>query len=521
MDVTWFYEDLFMRRGIWGEFVLNLASYYRDVLSKSCNTSQYRDQSLSVNPVVVDRVLTHMLDEAGVRVLRNVDLISVEAVARAVVVETSAGTCSGRVTVDASEDGRLIHLSGIPRRIANTVLRSSTSPPDLAGRLIQDITQTAMIRDYSETGLPPQLALPLAPPGYDARRRIIASRYPHGPSKSRLGEDRGFAGYRGAPDLATNRDYSGSAWREITRTSLNFANDVRTEAPFLTDAAARAATEQKAIHSTYAVLYFLQQECGLPWGLVTDEGFGEGPSDRIPEHRLALHPEMSVHLPPIPYIRESVRILGQSTMTGKSTFRIRQRSIAKWDHQVVAIGTYPPDLHGGRRPEDMEEDLLESLDDKPPRWQEGPFPVPLGALVPDKKVAIIAAEKNISASRIAASAVRLQPTVTAVGQAAGVLAALCAERRALPQDIPPLDVQLELALAGAALAPAPVEGLPDDPHDRAAAELAIARGAVDYTTTAVRRLESDPGVLQAPTISTDVLRAVHVGRAMIAPRPNS
>ncbi|MGO0577041.1 FAD-dependent oxidoreductase [Ornithinimicrobium panacihumi] len=510
MDVTWYYQDL-IEAGMWGEFVLRCRTYYRDVLGKSCNTSQYRDESFSVNPVIVDYVLSHMLLESGVRVVRNVDLLAVEANGRVVVLETHAGPISGRITVDASEDGSLLELSQLPRRIGNIVASKELDSGALIGVRIQDITQTAMIRDYSDVGLPDDLVLEMPPPGYDSRRRILQATYPHGPGKARLGTRQGFAGYRGAPDLASNRDYSGARWHEITRTSLNYANDCSAPAGFLVEHSERVATERRAIATTYAVLFYLQQELKQPWGLVRDEGFAEGPDERVGAHRLELYPRMSRHLPPIPYIRESVRLLGRRTLTGKRIFRARQRTAAPWDPTVIAIGTYPPDLHGGRSDDDLEKDLLETMADKPPRWQEGPFPICLDHLIPERDVAIIAAEKNISASRIASSAVRLHPTVMAIGHAAGVLAALSAERQLLPSRIEALEVQSRLAQEGASLTPLPVRGLPKDPEDRAAAVLAVARGAVDTSTTHVRP-EGD--MHRCPLLTTDMARAVRIGRAM-------
>ena len=514
MDVTMFYDRLLNAHGVWCEFRRRIRDYYVYRLRKSPNTSQYRDASFSPNPIVVDRVLTAMLQESGVKVYRNTSFLGASASGRIAALDTTAGRISGKVLIDATEDGVVTRLASVPHRLGRTNSGpGGYSDPDLSKVRIQDITQTAMIRQYPRGGMPEQLRVKEPPAGYQTYRRSIAAAYPSGPGQSRGDHPNAFAGYRGAPDLASELDYHGSQWELISRTSLNYHNDVEVTADFLVDEDARHRFERTAVERTLSIIYYLQTELGLPWAVATDEGFAEGPFPRHPDVVAGLPAEIVAHFPPIPYIRESVRLVGRDTLTGKSIFRHRNRTMARWDQNAIAVGTYPPDLHGGRREEDLESDLGETLSDKPTGWREGPFPITLGALVPRDRQPLIAAEKNISASRIAVGATRLHPTVTAIGEAAGTLAALCVERGLLPHQVPTVDVQYSLAAGGAHLAPLTVKGLsPSDP-DYALVQLAVARQLVDWESPVTSNRES------APDISVDIARAVRLGRSIVDSDP--
>ena len=61
---------------------------------------------------------------------------------------------------------------------------------------------------------------------------------------------------------------------------------------------------------------------------------------------------------------------------------------------------------------------------------------------------LIAAEKNLSMSRLAASALRLQPITMMTGQAAGVLAALSVQKGIPPREVKYEDVRRVLIEAG-------------------------------------------------------------------------
>lgn len=508
MDVTKYYENQINGYGLWAELRQRITNVYRYRLRKSVNVSQYRDNSFAPNPVVVDRVLTQMLQECGVRVFRNVRIEGAEIRRGNAQLHTSSGPVTGKLVIDATEDGSVVRLSALPHRLGNAVFNGTAyNRPELGRISVQDLTQTAMIRRYEPGTLPPELRLTEPPDGYETYLPFIVSGYPHGPNPDRTGHPNGFAGYRAAPDLVGEADYTGSEWERITRTSLNFHNDQPIYASYFTDELPRIRWEREALLRTLSILYYLQHDLELDWSVVTDEGFGDGPTRRDPRITEGLPEVLVRHLPPVPYLRESVRIIGQETMTGKTIFRRTNRSVAPWDVTAVAVGTYPPDLHGGRTQLFLEDDLGESVFDKPRTWREGPFGVPLGSLIPDSRVPLIAAEKNISASRVAAAALRLHPTVTAIGEAAGTLAALALKHEVLPHDVPTLAVQAALLQHGAHLVPHAIQSLSRDHARYPTVQLAVCHRLVDVVE--VKQPDA------APLLKTDVDRAHRLGGALL------
>jgi hypothetical protein len=151
-------------------------------------------------------------------------------------------------------------------------------------------------------------------------------------------------------------------------------------------------------------------------------------------------------LAPALYIRESRRIRGERTVVEQDVaFDVRGERGAVAYPDAVGIGAYRIDLHpstGG----DLYVDIACC-----------PFQIPLGALVPVRLDNLLAAAKDIATTHITNGAYRLHPVEWNIGEAAGHLAAFCAERRVVPRAVradPALlqDVQRELVRAGAELA---------------------------------------------------------------------
>ena len=317
----------------------------------------------------------------------------------------------------------------------------------------------------------------------------------------------GFAGYRAAPDLASPAWHIGSEWQLVTRTTLNFYNDSPADKWFLLDRAARERELRTARSKTLGLIYYLQHVLGLPWSVATDEGYGLGPPTDA-EPIVPGDAAVERHLPPRPYIRESLRLIGADTLTGRQIMRPANHAEAPWRADAVAGGLYPVDLHGCRGPDTFEERLFETGVDKPEQWREGPFPIPLGALIPRAADGFIAAEKNISQSRIASAAMRVHPSVTAVGQAAGTLAALAVRNGVEPRAVPAAAVQVGLLRDGALTTPLRIGGVAAGDEDYPAMAAAITRGRVPYAI--VRPSGGEP------YIDVDRSRAAEEGKWTLA-----
>ena len=134
-------------------------------------------------------------------------------------------------------------------------------------------------------------------------------------------------------------------------------------------------------------------------------------------------------------VRETRRIVGDYRLTAEDVLEGR-----KFD-DVVARGAYPVDIHN---PKGSGTTL------KRVRAGEA-YDIPLRTLLPQGVDGLLVAGRCLSGTHEAHSSYRVMPIVMATGQAAGVCAALAADRRWSPRAVPVADVQAMLRRQGADL----------------------------------------------------------------------
>ena len=134
-------------------------------------------------------------------------------------------------------------------------------------------------------------------------------------------------------------------------------------------------------------------------------------------------------------VRETRRILGEYVLTAEDVLTAR-----KFD-DVIARGTYPVDIHNPTG----KGTVLRTV---PPG---DAYDIPLRCLFPRDVEGILTSGRCISGTHEAHSSYRVTPTAMATGQAAGVCAALAAQRHRWPRVVPAEDVQAELIRQGADL----------------------------------------------------------------------
>lgn len=139
------------------------------------------------------------------------------------------------------------------------------------------------------------------------------------------------------------------------------------------------------------------------------------------------------HLAPECGVRETAVIRGKRTVTVEDYCSGRV-----WD-DAVCHSFYPIDLHtstgSGLRCEPLKEGVVPT--------------VPRGALLPEGSRNFLVAGRCLSSDRLANSALRVQATCMATGQAAGAMAALSASQALDPEDIPVVSVHALLRKYGA------------------------------------------------------------------------
>jgi hypothetical protein len=190
--------------------------------------------------------------------------------------------------------------------------------------------------------------------------------------------------------------------------------------------------ERKRLYETYknnalSYLYYLQHEKKLKHlGLPKDEFADNG---NVP-YRI--------------FVREARRIEGEATMSEADVnpFILSRGLEPPPQPASVGIGHYPIDAKPVRPKTDAT---------KPDKGDgdfflvnvAAAFQVPYGAIVP-KRVDGLLVPVGLSATHVAFSSVRMDPTWNVLGQAAGIAAAMSAKRGIAPRALPVDDLQREL-----------------------------------------------------------------------------
>jgi len=330
---------------------------------------------------------------------------------------------------------------------------NSTSDKVDPAALVQDHTWTCVVREYPE-GVPEHLQIKEPPPGYETGSGKRYRKFTNdgmmlwgaaGKGIKGARHWRVFFAWRGMVDTESTLTGLRSAERH-TQCGFNGGNDYPVPAATIENPAQRLLDERQGIYKTLGAVYYFQHELGLNWALAEDEGYNT-PYNRAKMKSLDLRPDLerlAVHLPQQPYVRECRRIMGVQTLTAHDLGRFEK---AKHVSTSVAMGDYFMDLDHGKTAHAIEP----HLDAGELPTGGGPFQVPFEVFVPEKIDGFVPAEKNISQSRLANGATRLQPVTMLSGQAAGTIAALSVKQGIQPRALNPIQVQQALLTSGCTL----------------------------------------------------------------------
>lgn len=473
-------DDLSAQKsGIYADFISRVEEYY-SARGKSIGTSYWDPRNLAFEPHIGLRILQEMargeeapdiLYRSEIIAVGKEEVISVEGDnvsglprINSVIIRTPEGmkniTC--KILIDSTEYGDILPLAGADYRAGNSI-----TPNINSSAMIQDITWTAVIRKYPG-GVPEHLRPKSPLPGYDMARINYANYVAKdgftfkGQYPVKLPVD--FIThnvYRGLPDSFTPEyfDANPENWLNISKCSVNWANDFPGQqrlgdkyglpVSYLEDRNLRARLERDALIKTLHFIYYMQNELGESWSVDENE-YGE-----LQEAAKDLPDEWKIiarHLPPVPYVRESRRGVGDKTLTSRELF---ENSLSYKDgrgnsefQDAIAIGGYNLDLHHTDIEADMESDLGEKQAHIEQHRPHGNFQVPMNILIPRNVDGLILAEKNLSMSRLVAGALRLQPITMMTGQAAGALAAIAVTRNIQPRNVKAVHVQAALLDSG-------------------------------------------------------------------------
>lgn len=455
--------------GIYAEFDHLIVARYA-AAGRSTSTCYWSTRTRCIESNVAHEVLSGMLAaEPNITTLTRSTVVGVRRDGVLVTGATITGPggrklVASRVLVDATEWGDVLPLAGAAYRVGKS---TNTSRP--VQGCVQDTTYVAVIRRYPG-GVPQQLRIAAPPPGYATDAPLFREKlstvkeclseptsttpppcydWTRGDPRKFPVNWRTYVAYRGLPDSLNPSSYTSSQPDAITLTALNWFNDYPLDVRAVEDRDVRRQRVCEAQRRTLSLIYFIQKEIDPTWSVATDQ-YPTEPLDGCPLP-FALRPIAS-RFAPIPYVRESRRLIGVDTLTGQDLLRVETPAPPAHGRvrhaDAMAIGDYPVDLHNCDRDDDLEPP--ESTADLSPKG--GTFQIPMGVAVPQAIDGLLAAEKNISQSRVANGATRLQPVTMMAGQSIGALAAIAVDRGVQPRDVPAILVQDVVAKAGLRLA---------------------------------------------------------------------
>jgi len=207
------------------------------------------------------------------------------------------------------------------------------------------------------------------------------------------------------------------------------ANDFPVNRAYFEDRYYRAKHNRAAKQHTMQFVKYMQTELGHPeWQVATDE-----------------YPTAD-HLPPLPYIRESRRMVNDHVMTQSDVIPDGDNPRAPTIGDSIAVGDYFIDHHHATKHLPSGCRLGEDYPDN------APFQVSPSVFFPENgDESFLVGEKSIAVSHIVNGCTRLQPVVMLMGQALGAFAAFAARDDVAPADVRVDRVQSALLDAGCQL----------------------------------------------------------------------
>ena len=480
-------------RGLYRELCALIMAHYRP-LGINCETA-YWFRHVCVEPRVGRKLLHTLLGDArgpGVldlslrsrvtKVMKDGDTVTGAEVEVVMAEGRQTRSIRSRILIDATEWGDVIPLTGARYRVGNC-----TSDAINPAQRVQDNTWTAVVKQYPE-GVPAGLVMTQPPPGYsDKVHKAFVRSLVEGDkvdAKNKPWTWATFIGYRGMPDSSRPGDAP-----PITRTHLNYNNDFQSTVAEIEDPARRQVTDRDMRLKTLHLLYYIQTTLGKKdWAVANDEGY-DTPYNRAEidawlKDRPELAPYRAIlyHFPVMPYTRASRRIIGLHTLCAREVERHPGKP-TRFPH-AVALGDYAVDMHGSMTPKYLEAGLDRPEDIPTEKFGSrglGPFPIPFECFIPEKVDGFLPAEKNISQSRMANGATRLQPHTMLMGQAAGAIAALAVQRHVRPRDLDPVLVQVALLDADDVLFLTPISDIRRDGPNWKPVQLVLTHGLLTDT----------------------------------------
>lgn len=388
-----------LRGGLFGEFADSLARRYGgyDKLRSGWVSN------ILFNPRVGAEVFDNIARESGVEILFKTAATEIkrrEGKFPWLIHLSDGSRVKAKILIDGTELGDVAHSVG------------ATALDD--GRTAQDLTYVAVVKEYDHE-VPIEM-----PEGYDVNNYRSCCLNPlaedidgNNPKGQKLWSPAQMLSYGRFPD-----GYMMLNWPI-------YGNDYFAEYIEMSPEERSKVFEQAKLR-TLGFVYFLQKELGFSKIGIADDVF---PTED--------------GMPFFPYFREARRVAGRDTMTIEAA---RHPYDSDRYTRAVAVGDYPVDHHHYANPDwrNLSHLALGAIPS---------FSVPLGVVIPVSIEDLLVADKAVSVDWEMNGAVRLQPVLLGLGQAAGALAAIAVRSGRHPSEVPAAEVQTVLLDHGCYLLP--------------------------------------------------------------------
>ncbi len=400
--------------GLWGEFRQRLYDHYGG--AGAVGTGWVSNTLFE--PSVGNAILKQMAAaESNLQIWYRCDWKSIlhEDKRWRVTVERTGHTDTvvAAILIDATELGDVMAKAGAGYRIGmdSRYVTGEEQAPEKANGIIQDLTYVATLKDY---GVGADKTIP-RPAGYDSSEFSCCCQFADPASDKKP-----------VRDCAQMMEYGHLPNHKFMINWPFCGNDLYIDLIEKTPGERTALLNEARLH-TLGFVYYIQTVLGFKrLGLADDE-----------------YPTAD-KLPMIAYYREARRCKGLTELSLPYIQKPFSQTLALY-RTGIAVGDYPIDHHHGKNPAAPK---IEFVKIKVPSYN-----IPMGCLIPAGVEDLIVAEKSISVTNLVNGATRLQPVVLQLGQAAGVMAALCIRQHRGPSGLDVRTVQMELLKAGGYLMP--------------------------------------------------------------------
>lgn len=454
--------------GIFVEFVERARARYAERYGEESSDYGLCREGYYVEPSVAEAVFHEMIEGAGdIQLLiehdlqsarvENSRLLSIEAVSR------RTGSQSGvaaEVFIDATYEGDLLAKAGARFRLGREACAEFDEPH--AGVIYYDYERGKLLpgsTGEADNRLPAytyRLCLTR-----DARKGRILEGPPDGYDRS------DYLGYH--EDLAAGRLSAPAVFKEgwgyypehfdtlmrafsvtdlpggkvdvnINPRPLAFPFPEQNEGYIEGSPETRRRIEGRHRSLTVGLLWFLQNDASVPSAHRALARQYSLPADEFTDNG---------HFPWQLYIREGRRLVGCSVLTEHDVTFSHERAASAVHDDTIAMGEFPIDSFPVRRRQAGDTKVLEGYLGMLAHITR-PYAIPYRVMVPETIDGLIVSVP-VSATHVAFSSIRMEPTWMALGQAAGTAAWLCCREKKAPRHISVGELQRLLVERGQVL----------------------------------------------------------------------